>query len=66
MDHCSPYMQCILMDSPTNKDCKDYIRIKSLTNLINILDSMFYAEGGVKEFEKNVKKKLIEETNRKN
>lgn len=64
LDNCSPYMQCILMDSPTNQDCKDYIRIKSLKSLPKLLEQMFYVEGGIKRFEKEDKARLIEETNK--
>ena len=63
LNSCKPYMQCILMDSPTNKDCNDYIRIKSLNELPDILEKMFYGDGGIKEFEKEISKDMIKETN---
>lgn len=64
LDSCKPYMQCILMDSPTNKDCENYIRIKSLKELPEILEKMFYNEDdGIRTFEKEVSKDLIKETN---
>lgn len=64
LDACAPYMQCILMDSPTNQDCKDYIRIRSLKSLPPLLETMFYTDGGIKRFEKEDKKKLIIESNK--
>lgn len=64
LDSCAPYMQCILMDSPTNKDCKKYIRIHSLKELPDLLEQMFYNEnGGVKYFDKNIRPALVKQTN---
>ena len=63
LDNCSPFMQCVLMDSPTNQDCDKYIRIRSLKSLPDLLERMFYSEDGIKEFEKKEQKKLIKETN---
>lgn len=65
LELCEPYMHCILMDSPTNKDCNKYIRIKSLKELPDILEKMFYNnEDGIRSFEKMHNKKLIHKTNK--
>jgi len=63
LDECRPYMQCILMDSPTNKECNTYIRIRSLSSLPDLLERMFYSEDGIREFEKREQDQLIQETN---
>ena len=64
LESCEPYMQCILMDSPTNKECDKYIRIRSLKYLPELLEKMFYNdENGIKTFIKNEKSKIIKETN---
>lgn len=52
LDTCAPYMQCILMDSPKNRNCTKYRRIKSLLELPDILEEMFFNnEGGIKYYE---------------
>lgn len=52
LDTCSPYMNCILMDSVANKQCTKYKRIKSLAELPDILEEMFYNnECGIKYYE---------------
>ena len=63
LDACNSYMQCILMDSPTNQECDKYIRIRSLKSLPDLLERMFYSEDGIREFEKKEQKKLVKETN---
>ena len=63
LDACKPYMQCILMDSPTNQDCNKYIRLRSLSSLPDTLERMFYSEDGIKYFEKHEQEKLVKETN---
>lgn len=61
LQECAPYMQCILMDSPTNQDCTEFVRIKRLKELPEILEQMFYNEGnGVKYYEKEIKPSLIQ------
>ena len=65
LDECAPFMQCVLMDSPTNQDCDKYIRIKRLKELPELLDTMFYNDnGGVKAYEKEIKPAMIEEQNK--
>lgn len=62
LELCAPYMQCILMDSPTNKDCDKFIRIKSLKYLPDLLEQMFYNDKeGIKTFEKEIKPTILEE-----
>ena len=63
LDDCNNYMQCILMDSPTNQDCDKYIRIRSLKYLPDLLERMFYSKDGIKHFEKTEHNKLVKETN---
>lgn len=66
LDLCAPYMQCVLMDSPTNQECDRYIRIRSLKYLPDLLEKMFYNdEGGIKYFEDSVRDEIIEETQNK-
>ena len=64
LDLCDPYMECILMDSPVNKNCDKYIRIKNLRELPELLDKMFY-ENDIKTFEKEYEDELIKETNKR-
>lgn len=60
LDECKPYMQCILMDSPTNQENDTYLRIGSLTELPNILEQMFYnGKGGIRYYEKVTLPKLL-------
>lgn len=61
---CEENMCCILMDSTTNKECKNYIRIKSLQELPQLLDEIFYSPGGIRTFKKTVLPKLIKESNK--
>lgn len=62
LDKCAPFMHCILMDSPTNRDCNKYIRIQRLKELPALLDQMFYNDGdGIKTFEKEIAPKILEE-----
>ena len=42
LEECEKYMNCILMDSPPNRECDKYTRIKSLKELPDILNTMFY------------------------
>lgn len=41
LDNCSPYMECILMDMPHNRNCEKYKRITNLDRLPMILEDMF-------------------------
>lgn len=62
LDKCAPFMQCILMDSPTNKDCDKYIRLDRMKNLPALLNQMFYNDGdGIRTFEKEIAPKILEE-----
>jgi 5'-nucleotidase len=42
LDQCAPYMKCILYSMPTNKGDKTYRRIRSLQEVLPILDETFY------------------------
>ena len=42
LEDCSPYMRCVLFDAPHNKDCDKFIRIKSLSELLPLLEEWFY------------------------
>lgn len=60
----APYMSCILMDSPTNQDCTEFIRISRLKELPALLDEMFYNDSdGIKHFEKEIAPAIIEAQN---
>lgn len=62
LDKCAPFMHCILMDSPTNKDCDKYIRLDRMKNLPALLNQMFYNDGdGIRTFEKEIAPKILEE-----
>ena len=64
LDKCAPFMQCILMDSPTNKDCDKYIRISRLKELPALLDEVFYNnDKGIRHFQKEVEPAIIEAQN---
>lgn len=41
-DDCAPYMKCILMDMPHNRECTKYQRITDLSELEKILEEMFW------------------------
>ena len=41
LDKCAPYMNCILMDMPHNRNCDKYPRIKNLNKLPKMLEDMF-------------------------
>lgn len=40
-EDCSPFMHCILMDMPHNRDCDKYQRITNLNRLPRILEDLF-------------------------
>lgn len=62
LDACAPFMHCILMDSPTNRDCDKYIRLDRMKNLPALLDQMFYNDGdGIRTFEKEIAPKILQE-----
>jgi 5'(3')-deoxyribonucleotidase len=64
LQKCSPYMFCILMDSPTNKDCNEFVRISRLKELPSLLDEIFYNnDKGIKHFQKEVEPAIIEAQN---
>ena len=64
LDKCAPFMQCILMDSPTNRDCDKYIRLDRMKNLPSLLDEIFYnSDKGIKHFQKEVEPAIIEAQN---
>lgn len=42
LDACSPYMHCILMDMPHNRECEIYPRIHNLHEVVALLDELFY------------------------
>ena len=42
LDKCSPYMRCIIFDMPANRDCNSYPRVKSLEEVIPLLQEWFY------------------------
>jgi len=66
LDLCAPYMQCVLMDAPSNQECDRYIRIRSLKSLPALLEKMFYEnEDGIRTFEKEMREDLIRTTNEK-
>lgn len=42
LDECAPFMHCICMDMPFNKEDKKYVHIQSLNELPEILEKLFY------------------------
>lgn len=42
LDECSPFMECVCMEMPFNKDDTNYIHIKKLEELSHILEKLFY------------------------
>lgn len=39
---CAPYMRCVVFDMPTNQECDEFPRIKSLKEIIPLLKEWFY------------------------
>ena len=42
LDECAPFMKCICMEMPYNKNDKKYTHIKKLEELPRLLEKMFY------------------------